>query len=204
MVACGVGVVHYRSSIAVVSYHMRVCSLLARSGIVRRFDFWSNLGLLQSGQTIGTISSFEVYPSNMDRLDWASWVVGIPVDVPLRFVQKFKTAGPAAEMIRHMEKTRVVLSDCDAVVRHAVTCGDGAYVGPYSNNLVPTWASQATQGAGISGLAFRTKLEQFAVGQASDLSWECSCEFHILQIIGREVTRDRWKLEWFIVDMAPC
>jgi hypothetical protein len=150
MVACGVGVVHYRSSIAVVSYHMRVCSLLARSGIVRRFDFWSNLGLLQSGQTIGTISSFEVYPSNMDRLDWASWVVCIPVDVPLRFVQKFKTAGPAAEMIRHMEKTRVVLSDCDAVVRHAVTCGDGAYVGPYSNNLVPTWAAQATR-AGISG-----------------------------------------------------
>jgi hypothetical protein len=117
------------------------------------------------------------------------WCVSVSVVGVVRFVQKFKAAGPAAEMIRHTEKTRVVLSDTDVALRHAVTCGDGAYVGPHGNNLVRIWAAQVHQAGAVIGTACRSKLERFAVGQASELAWESSCEFHILQIVGREVDK---------------
>ena len=51
----------------------------------------------------------------------------------------------------------------------AVTCGDGAYVGPYSNQLEHEWSQQ------VSGQPL------------ADPMAESSCEFHILQHVGRVV-----------------
>jgi hypothetical protein len=86
-----------------------------------------------------------------------------------RSVHKFKQAAPACELIRAVELAKCSLSDREAYRRHAATCGDGAYVGRYSNQLVSEWCRQ-TMGSPMS-----------------DPCSEASCEFHILQHVGRVV-----------------
>jgi hypothetical protein len=107
---------------------------------------------------------------------------------PDKFVHKFKRAEPTAELIRHTEAERLALSDGQAVWRHAVTCGDGAYVGPYSNQLVETWCGQVLDHARLGDAPAAKHLQKFARGDGgSAIGFESSCEFHIIQLIGRDV-----------------
>ena len=42
------------------------------------------------------------------------------------YIHKFKRAESAAQLIRNIEYEKCVMSDLDALMRHATTCGDGA------------------------------------------------------------------------------
>ena len=57
-------------------------------------------------------------------------------------IHKFKAAAPTVSLLRRVERNRVALTDRDARARHAVTCGDGAYIGPYSIHLMQEWQKQ--------------------------------------------------------------
>ena len=87
-----------------------------------------------------------------------------------RPVHKFKQAKPACELIRAVELAKCSITDREAWRRHAVTCGDGAYVGRHSVHLVPEWTRQV-------------------LGPDAKMNFcsESSCEFHILQHVGRVV-----------------
>ena len=57
-------------------------------------------------------------------------------------IHKFKFATPLVSLLRRVELQRVLLTDRDVRFRHAVTCGDGAYVGPHSIQLMAEWRRQ--------------------------------------------------------------
>jgi hypothetical protein len=80
-------------------------------------------------------------------------------------LHKFKSAVPAAQVIRAVETLSCSMSDGEAGRRHACTCADGAYIGKWSVQLVPEWLQQ--------------------VGSVGSLISESACEFHLLQGIGK-------------------
>ena len=44
-----------------------------------------------------------------------------------------------ARIVRRTESTYLAMSDAEARARHAATCGDGQYVGPYANDFTLEW-----------------------------------------------------------------
>ena len=57
-------------------------------------------------------------------------------------IHKFKAAAPLVSLLRRVELNRMLLTDRDVRARHAVTCGDGAYIGPHSIHLMAEWQRQ--------------------------------------------------------------
>ena len=61
------------------------------------------------------------------------------ISLRARLIHKFKKGAPLARIVRRAEATLLSMTDAEARTRHAATCADGAYIGPYGNNFTQEW-----------------------------------------------------------------
>ena len=61
------------------------------------------------------------------------------ISLRARLIHKFKKGAPLARIVRRAEATLLSMNDAEARSRHAATCADGAYIGPYGNNFTQEW-----------------------------------------------------------------
>ena len=102
---------------------------------------------------------------------------------PLRSIHKFKKAAPSARVIRHAECSQLAMVDSELLLRHAVTCADGQYVGPYSNGFTAEYCALLSSATGRCVHPFGRS------EPGAQSTCDSSCEFHLLQGIGRDVDR---------------
>ena len=143
-------------------------------------------------------------------------------------IHMFKRAEPMARVIRRTECDRAALTPLETLQRHAVTCADGAYIGPHSVGFMPEWAMQMSEatgkvvtaevgtccsvGASDSSSSNADSRPPGVGGNPDELSIResvafprpigrsdpgftgkeivalgASCEFHLLQAVGRDV-----------------
>lgn len=88
-----------------------------------------------------------------------------------------------ARVIRRSERSQLAMVDAELLLRHAVTCADGAYVGPYSTNFTREYCILMSSASG-------RRVEPFGQREPGSMTtFDASCEFHLLQGIGRDVDR---------------
>ena len=156
---------------------------------------------------------------------------------PEAAIHKFKKGKPLARIVRRSEGSYLAMNDSEALARHAVTCADGQYIGPYGNNFMGEWCELVVAGSKQCACPLGQDLVVAAwPGQQGSPSaavpdsaaapvqqsaaapvqhgvpagtpplpvFDSSCEFHLLQNIGRDVDRlfpDVAKFEHLLRDL---
>lgn len=95
-------------------------------------------------------------------------------------LHKWKTGKAVAEHIFTLERG-MAISQWDSTFRSAGTNGDGAYIGPYSNDLMKHYQDKL-----VADFGPRLSPPLANALRTGSLAWEFACEFHALQISGRE------------------
>lgn len=198
--------------------HAQLCACLEHWAIIPALGIPSDFARVLDGYTCEGESCqilIHVVTRASGELDW--FLVDVVPNANSKGagsgIHKFKTAESLVSLLRCSEADRMVLTDRDARRRHAVTCGDGAYVGHHSIHLMREWQRQvpgarssavsgsAKSAAGSGGNVPRASASTVdgagasvsaggsgastSDGCSSPFFLEASCEFHILQRIGK-------------------